>query len=340
MRIRIAAAAAVMAASAAAWLSAHSQQGAVRPDEPIQPLPAVVTDQDPGRVRLGEKLFSDKRLSGNGTISCLSCHLPEAGGADPRRHSLSANGATVPVNAPTIYNLRYMTRGYNWLGFTPSLERQMETAVTNPGGMAGTWAGALARLQADRGTVEEFRKVFGGDDPVTQRNVIDAIVAWERAAVTRSRFDDWLAGDDNAISPTEKLGYEKFKYHGCTSCHNGINVGGNLFATIGFVGNYFTDRVARGKGELTEFDKGRMLGTRKPQDVHVFRVPSLRNVELTAPYFHDGAVETLDEAILLMGRHQLGVDLPAEDRRAIAAFLGSLTGKELAKAAAAKAASR
>jgi cytochrome c peroxidase len=211
------------------------------------------------------------------------------------------------------------------------LERQVEVTVGNPNTMANSWPKVLEVLMADPAMVAEFKAAYGGDNSLTQKNVIDAVVTYEKSLVTRSRFDDWLSGNDKAITATEKLGYEKFKHYGCVACHNGITVGGNLFANLGFVGDYFEGRVARGKGEWIDFDKGRMMVTGKAADLHVFRVPSLRNVALTAPYFHDGAVETLDEAILLMGRHQLGVDLPAEDRRSIAAFLGSLTGKTLEK---------
>ncbi len=319
----------VLAGSSAVMLAAHSQQSpVVRPDEPILPLPAAVAGLDPGRVKLGERLFNDKRLSGDGTVSCQSCHLPHAGGADTRRYSVSAFGNIRQVNSPSIYNLHFNTSGLNWTGRTASLERQIEGAVGNADTMGFDWNKAIVVLTADTVMSAEFKAIYGGDNPVNQKNAMDAVVTYEKSRVTPSRFDDWLAGNDKAITAVEKQGYLQFKAKGCVSCHNGINVGGNSFAKLGVVGNYFADRAKRGKGELNDFDNGRMLQTKKPEDQHVFRVAPLRNVALTAPYFHDGSVETLDHAIELMGRHQLGVEIPPADRKLIAAFLGSLTGKE------------
>ena len=159
-------------------------------------------------------------------------------------------------------------------------------------------------------------------------------MSFEKSLVTPSRFDDWLKGDDKAITAQEERGYQQFKAYGCTGCHAGINVGGNTFMKMGLVGDYFADREKKGRGALVEVDKGRLLVTKKPEDTHVFRVPSLRNVALTAPYFHDGAVPTLDEAIQLMGTMQLGRDIPSADRQDIAAFLKSLTGKQFEPATA------
>lgn len=201
--------------------------------------------------------------------------------------------------------------------------------MANPATMASSWEKVLDVLSADADVARQFGEVYGGKEAVNQRNVIDAIAHYERSLVTRSRFDDWLEGDARALMPAEKQGYDKFKALGCAGCHGGRAVGGNSFARLGVFGDYFKDRAARGGGDLNEFDKGKFRQTGKPEDLHVFRVSPLRNVALTAPYFHDGSVATLDEAILLMGRHQLGRELPAEDRRLIAAFLQALTGKDL-----------
>jgi cytochrome c peroxidase len=195
--------------------------------------------------------------------------------------------------------------------------------------MAHEWGKVIQALAADPQMVAEFQAAYGGDNPVNQENASHAIVSFEKSLVTPSRFDDWLQGSDNAISAQEKAGYDKFKAFGCAGCHGGINVGGNSFVKFALVGDYFADREKRGKGAMVEVDKGRFLVSKKPEDLHVFRVASLRNVALTAPYFHDGAVDTLDEAIALMGRHQLGREIPPADRRDIEAFLRSLTGKQL-----------
>jgi cytochrome c peroxidase len=184
-------------------------------------------------------------------------------------------------------------------------------------------------LAADPAVSAQFKAAYGGDDAVSQKNAMHAIVSFERSLVTPARFDDWLKGDDQAITAQEKQGYDKFKAYGCVACHNGINVGGNSFMKLGVAGDYFGDREKQGRGAMVEVDKGRFLVTKKPEDLHVFRVASLRNVALTAPYFHDGAVATLDEAIQLMGRHQLGREIPLADRRDIESFLRALTGKQL-----------
>jgi cytochrome c peroxidase len=302
-----------------------------RTDEPILPLPTQVSDVDPVKVRLGEKLFSDKRLSADGTVSCQSCHLPHAGGADPRRHSVSAFGKVRELNSPTIYNVRYNTSGLNWTGRTADLERQISGSISNMDTMAHDWSKVMVILLADAAMAKEFKAAYGADDAVNQKNAMHAIVSFERSLVTPSRFDDWLGGDDRAITREEKRGYELFKSAGCVGCHNGINVGGNGFAKFSLVGDYYADRAKKGRGAMVDVDKGRFGVTKKAEDLHVFRVAPLRNVALTAPYMHDGAVETLDEAIQLMGRHQLGREIPPEERKLIAAFLGSLTGKQFEK---------
>ncbi|WP_298928984.1 cytochrome c peroxidase [uncultured Ramlibacter sp.] len=299
--------------------------------EPLLPLPDTVTDVEPAKVRLGEKLFADKRFSGDGTVSCQSCHLPHAGGADTRRHSVSAFGKVRELNSPTIYNIRYNTAGLNWTGRTKDLHAQITGSVGNADTMAHDWKKVIDILSADAPIAAEFKSAYGGDQPVSQANAMDAIVSFEKSLVTPSRFDDWLKGNDNAITAQEKLGYDKFKANGCVGCHNGINVGGNLFTKFSMVGDYFADRTAKGRGHMVELDKGKFAVTKKPEDMHIFRVASLRNVAITPPYFHDGAVDSLDEAILLMGRHQLGREIAAADRKDIEAFLKSLTGKQFEK---------
>ena len=195
--------------------------------------------------------------------------------------------------------------------------------------MANSWANVLAVLAKDPDLVAAFTASYGDAPFADQKAVMDAIVTYERSLVTPSRFDDWLRGDERALSHAERIGYQRFKEIGCVGCHNGINVGGGSFAKLGLVGDYFADRAAKGRGALNELDKGRILATKNPADLHVFRVAPLRNVALTAPDFHDGSVPTLDEAIQLMGRFQLGRELSPVDRSLIATFLGSLSGKRL-----------
>lgn len=304
-------------------------------NEPILPLPEQVTDLEPAKVQLGGRLFADKRFSADNSVSCQSCHLPDFGGADPRRHSVSAFGKVRELNSPTIFNVRYNTSGLNWTGRTKDLDAQISGSVGNADTMAHEWGKVIKILAADSELSSEFQRTYGGDEAVSQKNAMHAIVSFEKSLVTPSRFDDWLKGQDQAISAQEKQGYDKFKAYGCVACHNGINVGGNAFMKFGLTGDYFAHREKTGRGGIVELDKGRFVVTKKDEDLYVFRVPSLRNVALTAPYFHDGAVGTLDEAIELMGRFQLGREIPAGDRQEIAAFLQSLTGKQLEKSAAA-----
>jgi cytochrome c peroxidase len=195
--------------------------------------------------------------------------------------------------------------------------------------MANSWPNVLAVLAKDADLVAAFTASYGDAPFANQKAAMDAIVTYERSLVTPSRFDDWLRGDERALSHAERIGYQRFKEVGCVGCHNGINVGGASFAKLGLMGDYFADRAAKGRGAPNELDKGRILTTKNAADLHVFRVAPLRNVALTAPYFHDGAVPTLDEAIELMARFQLGRELSPLDRSLIAAFLGSLSGKHL-----------
>jgi cytochrome c peroxidase len=170
-------------------------------------------------------------------------------------------------------------------------------------------------------TVQAFQAIYG--DGLQPRNIQDAIATFERSLVTPSRFDRYLRGDSGAISEQEKRGYELFKSYGCVACHQGVNVGGNMFQTFGVLGNYFKDR-----GNETEADLGRYTVTQNELDRHVFKVPSLRNVALTAPYFHDGTAPTLEAAVDVMFRYQLGREAPAADKTAIIMFLKSLTGEK------------
>ncbi|QJW84466.1 cytochrome C biogenesis protein CcsA [Ramlibacter terrae] len=242
------------------WLAAAggrayvSAQGA-RQGEPILPLPEKAIDVEPAKVALGERLFADKRFSADGSVSCQSCHLPNAGGADPRRHSVSAFGKIRPVNSPTIYNVRYNTMGLNWTGRTGDLDAQIKGSIGNADTMAHDWAKVVQVLAADPAMVAQFRAAYGGDNPVTQENASHAIVSFEKSLVTPSRFDDWLQGKDDAITAQEKVGYDKFKAYGCVACHSGINVGGNSFMKMGLIGDYFGDREKKGRGAIVDADR-------------------------------------------------------------------------------------
>ncbi|MCR6629599.1 MAG: cytochrome-c peroxidase [Magnetospirillum sp.] len=288
---------------------------AARSHEAIRPLRAPL-GLDPQKVALGRKLFHDPILSADNTISCATCHPLAKGGADNLPVSLGVKGAAGTANSPTVYNTSLNLAQF-WDGRATTLEEQVNGPLTHPAEMAATWPDVLARLRASA-YGREFRAVYGAEP--AEASVRDAIASFERSLVTLdSSFDRWLAGDDKALADEQKRGYALFKSYGCASCHQGANVGGNMFQRFGFFGNWFLDR-----GRSTQADLGRFNVTGKPSDKYVFKVPSLRLVTLTPPYFHDGSVADLKQAIRLMGQYQLGRDIAEPDIDLIVAFLGSL----------------
>jgi cytochrome c peroxidase len=287
-------------------------------DEPIQPLPDLPA-LDARRVALGAQLFTDERLSVDSAISCATCHPLDHGGADGRAHSSSAGGHTTSVNTPTVFNVAYNYR-YNWNGAYPSLEAELDAPVRRA--MGTDWPDLVARLRHTANYAALFAARY--PDGLTEANVRDALATFERSLVTpNSRFDRWLRGDRTALSADAVEGYALFKNYGCASCHQGANAGGNMFQVMGVMGDYF---AARG-GPATPGDNGLASATHDPRDRHVFRVPSLRNVAVTAPYFHDGSTATLEQAINVMARYQLGRPMAPDQVAHIAAFLRALTGE-------------
>lgn len=287
-------------------------------NEPIQAIPLQVA-LDINKVQLGEKLFADTRFSIDNQVSCLSCHRLDLGGADRQARSTGANGVQTKVNTPTVFNVAYNFR-FSWNGRFETLEAQIEGLVQNVMGIS--WEQVITKLQQVPDYVQLFNVIYA--DGVTLGNVIDAIVVYERSLSTpNSRFDQFLRGDYTALTVEEQEGYRFFKSYGCVSCHQGMNVGGNLFQTFGVVGNYFTDR-----GKITPADYGRYNVTGSENDRFVFRVPSLRNVAITPPYFHDGTAQTLEQAIAVMAKYQLGRPLPQEHIQRIVQFLNTLTGED------------
>lgn len=288
-------------------------------DEPIKPIPAP-SKQDPARVALGRKLFYEVRLSGNDKVSCASCHELSKGGVDRLDRSKGFSGRSTTVNAPTVFNAALNFRQF-WDGRVDSLEAQIDVVIQNPVEMGATWAGIITKLSQDPQYQRAFAIAYR--DGVTKANIQNALASFERTLLTpNSRFDRYLRGEATAISDVEKKGYAKFKQYGCIACHQGVNVGGNMFQKFGVMGDYFAKR-----GGVTDADLGRYLITRNPDDKHVFKVPSLRNVALTAPYFHDAGAKTLEEAVDIMFRYQLGRVVADEDKQAIVTFLNTLTGE-------------
>lgn len=279
---------------------------------PIQPIRAP-QDLDPKRVALGRKLFHDPRLSGSGRMSCATCHDLRQYGVDGLPRSMGAAGE-LKRNAPTVYNAALQFRQF-WDGRARTLEEQVDGPLLNPDEMGANWDLVLDRLRSDdelRGQIEE---AFGQVDAQAVRR---AIADFERSLLTPdSPFDRFLDGDRGAISDLAKEGYRLFRSYGCASCHQGVAVGGNMFQQFGVM------RKPRGEWGT---DKGRFHVTGDPDDAFVFKVPSLRNVYETAPYFHDGSVALLPEAVQVMAEAQLGMRLGEQEVRAVVAFLKSLTG--------------
>ena len=291
--------------------------------EPIRPLepPAPLDATGQARVALGALLFAEPRLSADDTLACSGCHDLAHGGADGRPVSVGIHGRSGVVNAPSVMNLDRSATLF-WDGRATSLEAQVDGPLLSADEMGSRWDTVVRRLSATPQYVAEFASAYPAEG-ISAESIRGAIAAYERTLVTTgSRFDRFLLGDTEAISATEKLGYDRFRSYGCTTCHQGRGVGGNLFQKLGIMGDYFADRG----GTVGESDYGRFNVTKDEADRFVFRVPSLRMVASTAPYFHDGSVPTLEEAVILMGRYQLGEEISSADVTAIVAFLGALEG--------------
>jgi cytochrome c peroxidase len=300
---------------------ALAQNFAREPIKPLPPSPAL----DASKVKLGFQLFHDPRFSDDGTVSCASCHVLTQGGADRgKRVSKGVRHQDGEINTPSVLTAAHNFHQF-WDGRSPSLEDQVSHVLANPREFAATWPEVIQRFSQDAGLVGTVRAIYG--EAPSQKNLSDALATYERSLPEASRFDRFLRGENSAITAEERQGYEKFKSYGCVACHQGVNVGGNMFQRLGALGNYFADR---GTPE-TRADLGRFNVTKKESDRYVFKVPSLRNVALTAPYFHDGSAATLEAAIAVMFKYQLGRAAPAEDQRLIAQFLRTLTAQSLEK---------
>lgn len=287
-------------------------------------MPGAETDT-PAQVELGEKLFHEKRLSINQSQSCNTCHDvgPGKGGVDNEPTSPGAFGKRGGRNSPTVLNAGFHIAQF-WDGRAETLEEQAKGPILNPDEMAMPAPEvAVERLSKDEEYPELFKKAFPDEDmPINYDNVAKAIAAFERTLITKDRFDDFLKGSDEALTEKERKGLHEFLTVGCTTCHFGPLLGGNNFKKVGILEPY----------EGSD-DKGRFEVTEDEFDLHVFKVPSLRNIALTHPYFHDGKIANLDEAVKIMARIQLAQDLKTEQVEALVAFLNALTDKERGAAA-------
>ncbi|NLS00754.1 c-type cytochrome [Rhizobium sp. P38BS-XIX] len=286
--------------------------------EPLAPL-RVPAALDPERVALGEALFSDTILSSMQKFSCTSCHDLRAGGTINEPRTIGYQGRIHRFNAPTIFNVgnNYLL---GWRGDFTSLEAQNEKVLLDENIMGATWPMLLSRLRESATYSSSFQRIYGHQ--ADREDVLDALATFQRSLTTpNSAFDRYLRGDNAALTSKELEGYRLFKGYGCASCHQGSNVGGNMFQKFGIF-EPPPPSNAPGDGDL-----GRFTLTGQESDRGVFRVPSLRNVAVTAPYFHDGRVSSLSEAVSIMGRSQLGRTLAPDDVDALVAFLKTLTGE-------------
>lgn len=284
-------------------------------------LPTAMESQDnpltEEKIALGKMLYYETRLSKNQEISCNSCHMLDAYGVDGQPTSPGDKGQRGGRNSPTAYNAGGHIAQF-WDGRAASLEEQAKGPILNPIEMAmKDEAAVLEVLKSMPAYVDAFAKAFPGEaDPMSYNNLAKAIGAFERKLVTPSRWDKFLMGDQTALTDDEKKGFNTFVDTGCVTCHTGAYVGGGMFQKLGLV-----------KPWPNTNDKGREDVTKNAADTMMFKVPSLRNIEKTAPYFHDGGVASLPEAIKLMADHQLGKQLSDEDVKSIEAWLKSLTGE-------------
>lgn len=304
-----------LAVAASIGISAHVHADRLT-TELIKPIEPYVSEQ-PEKVELGKKLWFDPRLSMSGFISCNSCHNLSTGGSDNLPTSIGHNWAEGPINSPTVLNSSLAVAQF-WDGRAANLKEQAGGPIANPLEMASNHALAVDVINSIPQYREDFLKVYGSPE-VSIENITDAIAEFEETLVTpNSRFDLWLKGDDSALTAQELAGYETFKSIGCVACHNGPAAGGTSFQRMGVVEPYQTDNPA----------EGRVAVTGKDADRFNFKVPTLRNVELTYPYFHDGAYWELEKAVDVMARLQLGRQLNDEEINNVVAFLKTLTGDQ------------
>ena len=299
----------------------------VSPDNGLEPISAENPfHPDKDRVALGEKLFNDVRLSGDNTVSCASCHSLAKGGTDQHVTATGIHGQKGPINSPTVLNAAFNFAQF-WDGRAMDLKAQAAGPINNPLEMGSNWSQVIVKLKADEHYPELFSRVYGANK-INGETITDAIAEYEKSLLTpNSRFDKFLNGDEKALSGKEKRGYDLFVSNNCTTCHTGVNLGGLTYEKMGVERDYFKIRG----GAFTEADAGRINVTKNVMDKSRFKVPTLRNVELTYPYFHDGSTTSLHEAVKTMSLVQNGKKLNDEQTDSIVAFLKTLTGDQIDK---------
>lgn len=292
--------------------------------EPIPTTPPELPNNPatPEKVELGKMLYFETRLSESHVINCNSCHMVGMGGVDALETSIGHRWQHGARNAPTVLNAVFNTAQF-WDGRAKDLKEQAGGPIVNPVEMAASQEHAIEQLKAIPGYGEAFKKAFPDSaDPITYGNIEDAIAVFEATLITpNSPFDRYLKGEDSALDSSQKEGLKLFMDAGCASCHNGINIGGGMYAPFGVV-------ERPGADILPPDDKGRFAVTKTVEDEYVFKVPSLRNITRTAPYFHSGRSWDLQQAVAVMGVSQVGTELQPDEITSIVAFLESLTGDQ------------
>lgn len=312
--------------TAALCLTGAAQADELREEalDMFQALPSTVPSVSdnvitPEKIELGKALFFDPRMSASGVFSCHSCHNLAMGGDDNMPTSIGHGWQKGPRNSPTVLNSVF-NKAQFWDGRAADLAEQAKGPIEAGVEMANTGENVVATLNSMPQYIEWFETSFPDeDDPVTFDNFAKAIEAYEATLITPAPFDAWLNGDDGALSDEQKRGLQVFMEAGCVSCHAGINLGGQDYYPFGLI-------EKPGADILPEGDKGRFVVTETVDDEYVFRASPLRNIELTAPYFHSGVVWDLNTAVEIMASSQLGAELAVDEVEAITAFLKSLTG--------------
>lgn len=286
--------------------------------EILRPLPAAIEGLDPAKVAMGDKLFHDKRLSKDNTIACASCHGLDKGGTDREKFSTGVGNAVGDINAPTVFNSALQFIMF-WDGRAATLEEQADGPVTNPIEMAANWPQVVQNLQQDPAFMAEFTALYPAGP--SKETLIDSIATFERSLMTpNSKFDKYLAGDKQALSPDELAGHALFMDKACVTCHAGALLGGQSFEKMGRKVDYFKENAQKR-------DFGRFNVTSKEEDRFRLKVPTLRNIAQTAPYFHDATAPDLKTAVDVMAKHQSAVTLSATQNSQIVQFLNALTGE-------------
>lgn len=275
---------------------------------------------DVSRVALGEKLFADKRLSGSGTMSCVSCHKLDDGGSDHASVSLSDSHKSTMYNTPTVFNAAY-NYAQNWTASAKNLKEQVQFHVEDERILNARWTTIISRLSQDSSLLSAFNKSYS--DGLNASNIADAISSFEQTLLTPgSRFDRYLQGENAALTEEEKAGFEIFKSHDCASCHLGPSLGGQSLEKMGFYRDYFS-----GSNADKPTNWGRFNVSRNARDRYKFKVPNLRNIELSHPYLHDGSAKKLEDAVRIMSEHQIDKPLTDSEIKLLCKFLKTLTGE-------------